>query len=812
MDFPPSKAVAFYRFFYLGLLKKVRVLAYWLFWIFLGIFLYGFLGNRYEETLLTKLSGFTVLSLSLFGAILVLELFQEKLKSAKGQDLSFELALALNLSKGSASRLLVLLLKQDKLFENLLNRALLDTATLLKLLQNSKEPLGIDEVIKKGIVNTGDALVALAEHHPVFQKTLVQANLFTKDIRNLADWAESLETQRKERKKFWGMKNLRRRGTLARNWTAGYTPTLDAFSSDLSEIARKQGVPLTIGHEDERSSLERILSQQQTNNALLVGEPGSGRRNLVLNLAYEAALGETLNEINYKRFVELDIQALVARITQPEELEKTLDKIFREVAGAGNVVLIIDELHNFVGGSGRSGADRPGAIDITGVLAPYLRVTNFPFIGITTFQGLHKYLEQNASLMALLAPVELGEITDEQTLPVLEQFVGGLEQKHKRIISYPALRDAIALSSKYVQGVPQPRKSIELLEEAMAYLSSSSLKTHQSLNDQTKEKVLLPRHIAYVLSEKTQIPIGEIETKEREVLLSLEDLLHKRIINQEEAIGEVSSALRRARSEVSKRSGPMGSFLFLGPTGVGKTETAKALAAVYFGSENRMIRLDMSEFQNPKDVERLLGSAEQQGLLTTQVRENPFSLVLLDELEKAHPNILNLFLQVLDEGHITDGLGRKVSFQHTIIIATSNAGYQLILEAIKENKDFNLLKREMIDYLFKQGIYRPEFLNRFDGVMLFKPLTKEHLLSIAELMLSKVKKGLAEKGIEFVITGQLKEKMVELGYDPIFGARPMKRVIQDKVEDALAVGLLKRELIRGTKVEVDPSDFSLKIS
>ena len=738
----------------------------------------------------------------MFGTIVVLELFQENLKSAKGpstssgqESISFELALAISKSKRSASRLLVLLLKQDKLFENLLNRALVDTAGLRKSLEAAQESPSIDGVIHKGIVSAGDALVALAEQHPVFQNTLVKANLFAKDVRNLADWAESLEQQRKERKRFWEMKNLRRRGTLARNWTAGYTPTLDAFSSDLSEIARKQGVPLTIGHEDERSALERILSQQQTNNALLVGEPGSGRRNLVLNLAYEAALGEVLNEINYKRFVELDIQALLARITQAEELEKILDTIFREVAHAGNIVLIIDELHNFVGGVGR-----PGAIDITGVLAPYLRVTNFPFIGITTFQGLHKYIEQNASMITLLAPVELGEITEEQTLPVLEQFVGGLEQKHKRIISYPALRDAIALSSKYVQGVPQPRKSIELLEEAMAYLS------------QTKEKVLLPRHIAYVLSEKTQIPIGEIETKEREVLLSLEDLLHKRIINQEEAIGEVSSALRRARSEVSKRSGPMGSFLFLGPTGVGKTETAKALAAVYFGSENRMIRLDMSEFQNTKDVERLLGSAEQQGLLTTQARDNPFSLVLLDELEKAHPNILNLFLQVLDEGHITDGLGRKVSFQHTIVIATSNAGYQLILQAIKENKDFNLLKQEMIDYLFKEGIYRPEFLNRFDGVMLFKPLTKEHLLSIAELMLSKVKKGLAEKGIDFTITPQLKEKMVELGYDPIFGARPMKRVIQDKVEDALAVGLLKRELIRGTKVEVDPSNFSLKIS
>jgi ATP-dependent Clp protease ATP-binding subunit ClpA len=292
------------------------------------------------------------------------------------------------------------------------------------------------------------------------------------------------------------------------------------------------------------------------------------------------------------------------------------------------------------------------------------------------------------------------------------------------------------------------------------------------------------------------------------MLLNLEELIHKRIINQEEAVKEVASALRRARTEIGSRKGPMGSFLFLGPTGVGKTETAKALASIYFGSEDRMIRLDMSEFQNIQDTERLLGSTTQEGLFTTQVRENPFSLILLDELEKAHPNILNLFLQVVDEGHITDGIGRKVSFQHTIIIATSNAGSQLILQALKDQKDFAALKEEIIDYLFKEGIYRPEFINRFDALVLFKALSKEHLLKIVDLMLSKLRKNLAERGIEFSVTQPLKEKLAELGYDPKFGARNLKRIIQDKVENVFAVALLQDTIERGDKVEMQ-EDFTI---
>jgi len=292
----------------------------------------------------------------------------------------------------------------------------------------------------------------------------------------------------------------------------------------------------------------------------------------------------------------------------------------------------------------------------------------------------------------------------------------------------------------------------------------------------------------------------------------LEKLIHKRIINQEEGVDELAAALRRARAEVTIRKGPIGTFLFMGPTGVGKTETAKALAEIYFGSELRMIRLDMSEFQEIKDISRLIGAPDQEGLLTTQVREDPFSLILLDEIEKAHPNILNLFLQVLDEGFLTDGLGRKVDFKNSIIIATSNAGYKVILKALKERTEWDQVKQKLLDYLFEKAIFRPEFINRFDAVVVFKPLTKENLLDIAELMLQKLKKNLKEKDVEFIITKSLKEKIVELGYNPTFGAREMRRVIQDQIENVIATALLSERLKRGNKVEIEAETFELKIS
>jgi len=382
---------------------------------------------------------------------------------------------------------------------------------------------------------------------------------------------------------------------------------------------------------------------------------------------------------------------------------------------------------------------------------------------------------------------------------ILENSVLVLEHKYKRFVSFPALREIVSLSKRYMSSIPFPKSAMGLLDEVMIHAAS------------TKDKVILPKHVAQIVSEKTEIPVGEIKVKEKEVLLNLEKLIHQRIINQDQAVNEVSAALRRARADFTVRKGPMGTFLFLGPTGVGKTEACKALAQIYFGSEDKMIRLDMSEFQNVTDIPRLIGSPGEEGFLTTQVRERPFSLILLDEIEKAHKNILNLFLQVLDEGFLTDGLGRKIDFKNAIIIATSNAGYQIILQALQDKTDWSEVRQKLLDYLFEEAIFRPEFINRFDAAVVFSPLSKENLLGIAELLLQKLKKNLKAKEIEFVITTSLKEKIVELGYNPTFGAREMRRVIQDKIENVLASALLSGKIKRGDRAEVT-ADFKLIVN
>jgi len=818
-------------------LQKVCLIG---FIIFSLIFLYGFLADAFTKPTLSLLLGFSIIFLSFtVGLWIKLLFFNTKLKKPRlrrdsglqaklleeaisnperfnlAEFLSYEVAKAVWEAKNSSTHFFYYLLRDNPELNFVFNRALLSLKDIKKILKQylkkipneTTEPSPEFQAIildslkiaeRKGHlrVEVGDMLTALSKYDLIFRKILIDANLKVQDIENLSWWLEFLEEKTAERKKFWEWKNLIKKGSLAKEWTAGYTITLDRFSMDLSEMVKKQGFPETVGHQKEISAMERILSRRESkNNVLIVGESGSGRKSMIQALTIKSVLGESLPEINYKRVAQLDLPALISQVKSQEEIASILDTIFKEVITAGNIILVIDEFHNFVGEISRA-----GTFDISGVISPYLPLLSFQIVAITTFEGLHKNIEQNSSILSLFEKVEVSEISERETLLLLENLALNLEVKYKKFISYPALRDIINYCLKYITSAPFPEKAMNLLDEVMVYLT------------QTKDRILLPKHVAKIVSEKTQIPVGEVEAKEKEILLNLETVLHRKIINQEEAVKEVSAALRRARADLTIRKGPMGCFLFLGPTGVGKTETSKALAEIYFGSENRMIRLDMSEFQNVTDTPRLLGSPEEEGLFTTQVRERPFSLILLDEIEKAHPNILNLFLQVLDEGHLTDGLGRKVDFKNSIIIATSNAGYQVILEALKKDKAMPEIKDELLDFLFKEGIFRPEFINRFDAVIVFKSLTKENLLDIAELLLQKLKKNLKEKEIEFVITQPLKEKIMELGYRPVFGAREMRRVIQDKIENVLAQGFLSGQLKRGDKVEIDPAEFKLKIN
>ena len=655
--------------------------------------------------------------------------------------------------------------------------------------------ISVDE--KRTDVGENQILVALANENEFFKTTLIESDLKAEDVENLTLWLQSAENSLENNKKFWTLENLLRKGSLGKDFSTGYTITLDRFSKDWRKVVSKWKFREIIGHTKEIEEAEVILSKSATANVLIVGDPGTGRKSIIEALAQKCYLGTSLPQLNNKRVVELDAVLLAAQIPDFEKLETTLDQIFSEVVSSGSVILVVDDLENFVGQK----MQKAGAFDISGILSKYLPLPNFQFIGITSYEGLHKSIEENSSFLNFFEKVEVSEVSEIETINILQSTALELEYSHKVFVLYPSIREIVNLTARYMPSLPFPKKALDVLDEAVVYVQK------------LKEKVVLPHHIAELISKKTGIPVGKMEVKEKEVLLNLENLIHDRIINQEEAVSEISTAMRRARMGIASKTRPMGSFLFLGPTGVGKTETAKALAQIYFGSEKKMITLDMSEFQAVSDIPRLVGATspvEMQGLLTTPVRETPFSLVLLDEIEKAHPNILNLFLQVLDEGHITDGQGRKVVFTNTIIICTSNAGADIIFKQVEAKQVVE--KDKLLDSLFEKNIFRPEFINRFDATVIFHPLTKDNLMKIAQLSLQGLQKSLKEKDINFEITESLKEKIVDLSYKPEFGAREMRRVVQDKVESVVAEALLSDKIKKGDRIEINSENFEIIVN
>ncbi len=834
------KSLIIERFSFFKLVDDLKRACLIFFVLFVVLFTYGFLGGSWPYSINRPILGFSIMFLCLFIFFWLQEAFfntriknptlllnvkqvlsdTDKYNAAELLSLESARAVSSAIKTNTApeitsTHILNFILKDKSLKLNFIfSRLLLDLKEAEDIVkkeikkmavaktgpvdfsENFKETIeeSLKEVLVKGHerIEIQDLFYALAKTDPVFKKILLNNRLKAEDIENLSWWLQNIEKREKKRKRFWDYENLTKMGTLAKSWGAGYTITLDKHAMDITEIVRKTDVEF-IGHEEELESVERILATRGENNVLLVGQPGVGKRDIVYHLAQKSNKGESLPEVNFRRVVELDMSSLLAQLESAEEVEVVLDKVFQEATKAGNITLVIDGIDSFIGQ--QTGL---GTINISGILSPYLRYTDFQIIGITTYEGLHKNIERNSAILSLFAKVEVSELSQRDTLCLLEDMTFSLEKQYKMFISYPALKQIVSMADRYFPSEAFPEKAIDLLKEVVV--------------QKKREKVLLPSHVAKLVTQKTEIPVGDVESKEKEVLLNLEERMHKRIINQNEAVKEICTALRRARSEITVRKGPMGAFLFLGPTGVGKTETSKALAQTYFGSENRMIRLDMSEFQNTKDIDRLIGTSTEQGLLTTKVREDPFSLILLDEFEKAHSNILNLFLQVLDEGHITDGVGRKVDFKNSIIIATSNAGYEIILEAVKSKENWEGVRQRILDYVFEQRIFRPELVNRFDAAVVFTPLSKQNLLDIAQLMLSSLGKNLKEKGIEFVITKELKGRIVELGYNPTFGAREMRRVIQDKVENNIASAFLADKLPRGCKIQVNPQDFSLTIT
>ena len=643
-------------------------------------------------------------------------------------------------------------------------------------------------------IDIRDFLVAAAEGDENFGSILSAFEMTLEDVDRVAIWENYIESGIRKQKQFWRLENLLRRRGVGKRWSAGYTVNLDRYSTDINDVIGEKNLSLHLfGHKKEIYAIERILSRSGENNVLLVGESGSGRSTIAYGFAKKVMEGRSFSNLNDKRVLELDMQAVLAGINNPGDILERLRIIFSEAINAGNIILIIDEIHNYLGVN-----KGPGAVDITPVLLPYLNSPNFQIIGLTTLDGFHKYIESNASVKNLFVKVEVDPPTEEQVIFVLEDMVVDLEKKYKVSISYKVLRNIVKLTNRYIQDKPFPQKATDILSEVLIYTK------------QKREKMVLPEYVNKIISDRTEIPIGEVQEDEKKKLLELEQRIHQRVVDQEEGIKVISQAMRRARVGIKHKKRPIGSFLFLGPTGVGKTETSKALAEAYFGSDTRMIRFDMSEYQEISTISRLIGYVEQNepGLLSKAVSDNPFSVILLDEVEKAHPNILNLFLQVLDEGFLTDAFGKKINFSESIIIGTSNAGAELIRQCVKQGRDLQTFRDDLTDYLMKEGIFRAEFLNRFDAVVVFKPLAHEHLIKIAVLMMNDLTKRLLDgTGVRLVVEPDLIEKIVSLGYKPEFGARPMRRVIQDEIESRVAKIILEQGLKRGDFVKISANEI-----
>lgn len=641
--------------------------------------------------------------------------------------------------------------------------------------------------------------------------------------------------------------------------SASLTPTLDQYSRDLTALARAGMLDPVIGRKSETERVLQILCRRGKNNPCLIGEPGVGKTAIVEGIAQNLVNGTVPDIVAGKRLVSLDMSGLVAKSKYRGEFEERIKKVINEVAAAGNVMLFIDELHTIIGAGGAE-----GSLDASNILKPALARGEVQVIGATTIEEYRKYIEKDAALERRFQPVQVGEPTEEESIEILKGLRGLYEKHHNVEITDEGVEAAVRLSARYVNDRFLPDKAIDLMDEAAAKSRLGVLRDPQDailkkqeirqaeldledalregdierartlksaredlelqwekLNkknqraDKRRKPVVGENEIAEVVAGWTKIPVSKLTENEAARLQKLEETLHKRVIGQEEAVSAVAKAVRRGRVGLKDPKRPIGSFLFLGPTGVGKTEVSKALAEAVFGNEDAMIRVDMSEYMEKHSVSKMIGSPpgyvghEDGGQLSEKVRRNPFSVVLFDEIEKAHPDVFNILLQVLDDGHITDSQGRKVDFKNTIIIMTSNAGAQSIIEPKKlgfgvhedEKQDHERMKNNVMEEV--KRLFKPEFLNRIDETIVFRALNKDDMKQIVTLMASELQKRCREQlQIELVIRDAAKAYIVEKAYDRKYGARPLRRKIQDEIEDRLAEEIIAGKVKAGDRVVV----------
>ncbi len=639
------------------------------------------------------------------------------------------------------------------------------------------------------------------------------------------------------------------------------TPTLSQYSRDLTQLAREGELDPVIGREEEIQRVIQILSRRGKNNPCLIGEPGVGKTAVVEGLAQSIVSGMVPDTVLDKRVLTLDLSGIVAGSKYRGEFEERVKKVLAEVKKAGNILLFIDELHTIIGAGGAE-----GAIDASNILKPSLARGEIQLIGATTIEEYRKYIEKDAALERRFQPVTVEEPDEEKAVEILKGLRSYYEKHHHVHITDEGIRAAVQLSERYINDRNLPDKAIDLMDEAASKVRLGSFKTPKQirevefrlkeLDDEIEEAVrnlhmedakaakkekeeLLKLHekqvkkyhrdadkkeltvgeneIAEVVASWTKIPVSKLTEQEGQKLAKLEKILHKRVIGQEEAVSAVAKAVRRGRVGLKDPNRPIGSFLFLGPTGVGKTEISKALAEAIFGNEQAMIRVDMSEYMEKHSVSKMVGSPpgyvgyDEGGQLSEKVRRNPYSVILFDEIEKAHPDVFNILLQVLDDGHITDAQGRKVDFKNTILIMTSNIGSPYLLEGIDENGEIKPEAQEQVMNDLR-GHFRPEFLNRLDEIILFKPLTKDNIGGIVDLMVKELSDRLADQELSLELTDAARTQVIENGYDPVYGARPLKRYLQNYVETLAAKKILSGDVHAGDTLVLDVKDGEFVIN
>ncbi|MGC2934504.1 ATP-dependent Clp protease ATP-binding subunit [Enterococcus faecium] len=664
-----------------------------------------------------------------------------------------------------------------------------------------------------------------------------------------------------------GMNRRRNVNVQDKRQTPQGTPTLDSLARDLTKLAKENKLDPVVGRSREVKRLIQILSRRTKNNPVLVGEPGVGKTAIAEGLAQKIILGEVPEDMQEKRLMMLDMGSLVAGTKYRGEFEDRMKKVIDEIYNDGQVILFIDELHTLIGAGGAE-----GAIDASNILKPALARGELQTIGATTLDEYQKYIEKDSALERRFARIRVDEPTPEEAEVILQGLRTRYEEHHGVEITDEAVRAAVNLSVRYITSRQLPDKAIDLIDESAAkvrldqtdHLTKSTVikleidelvqekeaaiqkqdfenaaqlrrqekalrkklqkvsaieaKQEQGYSDRVTEE-----DVATVVSEWTGVPLQQLEKKESERLLELEGLLHERVVGQDEAVKAVSRAIRRARSGLKDPDRPIGSFMFLGPTGVGKTELAKALSEVMFGSEDALIRVDMSEFMEKYSTSRLIGSPpgyvgyDEGGQLTEKIRQKPYSVILLDEVEKAHPDVFNLLLQVLDDGHLTDSKGRKVDFRNTIMIMTSNIGATQIRE--EKNVGFNVqdvtkdhkaMQKRILEELKKA--FRPEFLNRIDETVVFHSLSKDEIHTIVQIMSKAIIKRLKEQDIQVKITPSAIDVIGKAGFDPEYGARPIRRALQKEIEDRLSEALLGGEIRLGDHVTVGASKGKITLN